>query len=64
MGRGYAKELGLNLTGTLGILLKAKEVGLINSVKDLLSELMVKGTWINPSLISKVLKLANESDRV
>lgn len=60
MGRQYAKQLGFNLTGTLGILLKAKDKGLINSLREILTELIEKGTWLNPKLISKVIKLSNE----
>lgn len=60
MGRRYAKQFEFNLTGTLGILLKSKEKGLINSVEKLLTELMEKGTWLSPKLISKVLELAHE----
>lgn len=60
MGRRYAKQLGFNLTGTIGILLKSKENGLIESIKDLLTELTKKGTWLSPKLISKAIKLSNE----
>jgi predicted nucleic acid-binding protein len=60
MGRRYAKQYNIKITGTIGILLKAKENGLIPSIKNLMSELVEKGTWLNPKLISKVLKMANE----
>ncbi len=60
IGRRYAKQLKINLTGTIGILLKAKEKGLIISIKDLLLELVEKGTWLNTKLISKVLLMAKE----
>ena len=60
MGRRYAKYLGLNLTGTLGVLLKAKEQGLIEAISPLLYELTQKSSWLNPKLISDVLKLAGE----
>ncbi|RLD53484.1 MAG: DUF3368 domain-containing protein [Bacteroidetes bacterium] len=60
MGRRYAKQLGFNLTGTIGILLKSKENGLIASIKGLLTELTEKGTWLSPKLISKAIKLSNE----
>jgi len=60
MGRRYAQQLDLYITGTVGILLKAKEKGLISSVGSLLKELTGKGTWLNPNLISKALKLAGE----
>jgi predicted nucleic acid-binding protein len=61
LGRRYAQQLGFNLTGTIGILLKAKEKGLIESLKALLTELTEKGTWLSPKLISKTIKLANET---
>ena len=38
IGRRYAKILGYTLTGTLGILLKAKEKGIVTSLKELLNE--------------------------
>ena len=60
IGRRYVKHLGINLTGTIGVLLKAKNRGLIGSVKNLLTELTEKGTWLNPGLISKILMLADE----
>lgn len=60
LGRRYAKQMDMRLTGTLGILLKAKKQGLITSVKDLLSELEQKGSWFNPKLLSKVLELVDE----
>ncbi|GAB3336134.1 DUF3368 domain-containing protein [Larkinella ripae] len=41
-GRSVAKELGLSIIGTLGVLLKAKEAGLVNSLDQLLNELRTK----------------------
>ena len=60
LGRRYAKQFDINVTGTIGLLIKAKEKGLISSLKNLLSEFVEKGTWLNPKLISKALKMANE----
>ncbi len=60
MGRRYSKQLGFNLTGTIGVLLKSKEEGLIVSIKDLLTELNKKGTWLSPKLVSKAIYLSNE----
>jgi predicted nucleic acid-binding protein len=59
-GRRYAKQMGIGLTGTVGILLKAKDNGLINAIAPLLKELAEKDTWLNPSVIEKVLGLAKE----
>jgi len=60
IGRRYCKVLKYNLTGTLGVLLRAKEKGIIKSVKSLLFELIEKGTWLNPKLINEVLKISKE----
>ncbi len=60
MGRRYARQLGMEITGTLGVLLKAKEKGLIHSVRELLTELKKKGTWINPKLFKKIILLSKE----
>ena len=60
LGRRYAKVLDYKLTGTLGVLLKAKEKGIIKSLKVLLTELTEKGTWLNPKLIKEVLRIGNE----
>jgi predicted nucleic acid-binding protein len=59
-GRRYAKQMGIGLTGTIGVLLKAKNNNLINTVAPLLNELSQKDVWLNRSLIYQALKLANE----
>lgn len=59
-GRRYAKRLGLPLTGTLGVLLAAKDAGLISLVKPLLTELVRKGLFVEQELITKVVTLAGE----
>jgi len=48
------------VTGTIGVLLKAKERGFVNAIKELLTELHEKGTWLNTKLISKTVELAHE----
>lgn len=61
LGRFHARNSNLKITGTLGILLKAKNDGLIETIKPLLNELKNKGIWLSEQLIEKVLVLANES---
>ncbi len=56
----HAKYLGLNVTGTLGILIKAKQKGFIKEVKPLLLELKNKGIYISDNVIDMCLKAANE----
>lgn len=60
LGRFHAKKANLKITGTLGVLLKAKKDGLIQEIKPLLHELKEKGIWLSIKLIDKILTLANE----
>lgn len=60
LGRFHAKHAGLKITGTIGILLKAKQLGIIQEIKPLLYELKAKNVWINESLIEDILRLAGE----
>jgi len=59
-GRRYAQRLELSLTGTLGLLLLAKERGLIVSLAPLLVELQEAGLYLDPQLVTRVLELAGE----
>jgi predicted nucleic acid-binding protein len=59
-GRRYADRLGISLTGTLGVLLLAKERGLIAALAPLLDGLRDAGLFIDDSLVEKVLALAGE----
>ena len=61
-GRRYAKRLGLPLTGTLGVLLAAKDAGLVSRVKPLIVELVRKGLFIEQELIANVLRFAGEQE--
>jgi predicted nucleic acid-binding protein len=60
LGRFYAKQAGLNITGTIGVLIKAKKDGFIKQVKPLLIELTKKDVWISESLIAEACKLIDE----
>lgn len=58
--RRVAEKLEINITGTLGILLLAKEKNLIKSIKPLMEEL-VKGDFrISDELYEDMLDLAGE----
>ena len=59
-GRRYAAQIDIPVTGTIGVLLKAKEYGLISAVTPLLQELRDKSSWINDSLFYKAVRLAGE----
>lgn len=60
LGRRYATRINIPVTGTIGILLKAKECGLITAVAPFLRELRDKSSWINDNLFEKALRLAGE----
>jgi predicted nucleic acid-binding protein len=59
-GRREAKQLGLNYTGTLGILIVAKEKGLINSVTEIIKEIGKTDFRINEKLINEVKRKSGE----
>lgn len=59
--RRYAKRLGLPLTGTIGLLLLAKERHLLTSVRTALDTLLAAGLHLNPDLITEALRLAGEA---
>ena len=61
-GRRYAQRLGLPLTGTLGVLLLAKERGLITTVSSAIAQLQNAGLYLDAALVARVLALAGESD--
>jgi predicted nucleic acid-binding protein len=59
-GRRYAQRLEMPLTGTLGLLLLAKERGLVANLAPLLVELQEAGLYLGVALIDRVLRLAGE----
>lgn len=60
LGRHHAQHLGLTLTGTLGVLLKAKQEELILEIKPLIEQLQKGGIRLGRPLVAKVLQLADE----
>jgi predicted nucleic acid-binding protein len=61
LGRFHAKHADLKVTGTLGVLIKAKSAGLIKELKPLLDELTDKEVWISEKLKKEILKKVGES---
>lgn len=55
-----AKYLGLRVTGTLGILVKAKRQGIIEEVRPLLSEMRKNGFYVSSNVERMVLEQAGE----
>lgn len=60
LGRRFAKHAGLKVTGTIGVLIKAKEIGLIKKISPLLDEMQKKGIWISNQLKKQILVKVNE----
>ena len=58
--RQEALKIGLPFKGTLGILLEAKEEGLIDKIKPLLIVLQENGIYLDESLIAYALREAGE----
>ena len=58
--RKEAKKIGLPLKGIVGVLLEAKEEGLIDEIKPLLIVLQENRIYLNESLIAYALREAGE----
>ena len=58
--RKTAKFLGLNVTGTIGVLLKAKIKGHITEIKPLLNGLQASGFYISKPIMDMIIKQAGE----
>lgn len=55
-----AKYLGLSVTGTLGVLVKAKSQGILKEIRPLLYEMRQKGFYISDTVERMVLEQAGE----
>lgn len=60
IARMQAKVLGINVIGTLGLLLKAKKEGLLSSVKPSIGKLLESGIWVKEEIARGILKDAGE----
>jgi len=61
LGRMVAKGSGVLHTGTLGILVKAKQQGLVTEVRPILEQLLTTTMYLSGNLIALVLAEAGES---
>ena len=59
-GRKVAISRGLPIVGLVGVIILAKEQGLIDSVKNILDDLIIKGTRISPKIYNYALITAGE----
>lgn len=58
--RKIAKKLSVSFTGTIGIIIKAKQVGLINSIKPILEKIKSTNFRLSKEIETQALILANE----
>lgn len=61
-GRRFARIQKLNLTGSLGILIKARKLKYdIPPIKDLIYKIKKNGIWISEKLIEEAIKIDSDS---
>jgi predicted nucleic acid-binding protein len=61
LARRTAQVAGLQVWGTLKVLLEAKSHGIIDKVEPYVSKLGDSGMWISAEIKERILKLAGES---
>jgi predicted nucleic acid-binding protein len=59
--RKLAKKIGLRFTGTLGIIHRAKEIGVVPKIKPLIDKLLETDFRISQTVVSELLKINNEN---
>lgn len=59
-GRRVAQRLGLDVRGTLGVLLQSKREGLLDPIRPVLERLREEGAWIGEDLFRTILEAAGE----
>ena len=60
LARRIAQAAGLEVWGTLRVLLEAKKQGLLSSISSAIDELQKSGMWISEDIGQRILKLADE----
>jgi predicted nucleic acid-binding protein len=59
-GRNLAEKLGFKFSGTLGLLLKAKQIGIIKSIKPVLDKIRLTNFRFSEKLFTDILNQAKE----
>lgn len=60
LARRIARVSDLKFTGTLGVVVKAKQRGLLDAVDPVIAALREAGLWLGDELVSEVLRQAGE----
>jgi predicted nucleic acid-binding protein len=58
--RRLARATGLQLTGSLGLLLDMKDFGLIEAIRPVLGKMLAAGFYASSQLVDRVLRMAGE----
>jgi predicted nucleic acid-binding protein len=58
--RLYAESLGIPVIGTLGIILRAKRLGVIPLARPIVQDLIAKGMYLSKPVVEKALALVGE----
>jgi predicted nucleic acid-binding protein len=61
LGRRIAAERGLPVAGTLAVLLRAKQLGLVPAVEPVVDRMIAQGRFIGHALRARLLSEAGES---
>ena len=59
-GRSVARQLGVSVIGTVGVLVLAKRRGLLSRLHPLLESPMASGYFLTPNQVNEALRLAGE----
>lgn len=62
LARRFARRLGIPMTGTVGVLLRAKEQKQIDAIAPFLYDLQSKGIRLSAGLVTQALHLAGEGN--
>lgn len=60
-GRGQARALGLAVTGTLGVLVRARQLGLVEALRPLIDALRASGQRLGQTAVDEALLAVGES---
>lgn len=59
-GRLVARTIGLRVSGSVGVLLKAKREGMLSAVRPCLEAMRSRGIWLSERLVAFALREAGE----
>lgn len=62
LGRNMAEYLGLRVTGTLGVLAKAKALGLIPSFSTAANQMREQGIYFHMALVNRIATRLGEAN--